>query len=477
MDPHHTAIPWLQQQGFSPGLIKSLVGNAGPRIWVLDNSQSMHMQDARLVVQQQQQNTASRWQELQECVSYHVQLFVRLGTPIRFALLNEPGSGGLKYFGLNQSGDLAQEQRIIAQSIGASRPHGAATLATELKILRDYVASIERTVRANNHLVAIVIATQGLPTNEFHQTSGIITQEFVNVLQSFTNLPVSITIRMCSNDEQAIHFYNTLDSRLSFRFDVLDDWWGEALEVYLRNPWVTYALVLHRFRETGTHLNVLDNLDERLLHIREAANLCEFLFGQKLPDPNGDWASFLHMIDRYLRSEQQHWNPIHQRYMPWIDLDLFKSYYGGSFQQQRATTNQEGHVNLREGQSISTGVGSKKLPSSETELKSAVQQKWSSEPPHFIQQRSIEDLLTTMDVTFPLVPPHSYFQEKFHPFARTSLRSGIDGVLKRAVRKTRLFLHPDKLPRDFDRLSFCGMAILKSPVTTPWSVWCFHGSP
>ena len=467
MDPHHT-IPWLQQQGFSPGFIKSLVGNAAPRIWVLDNSQSMNMLDARLVQQQEQHNTATRWQELQECVSYHVQLFVRLGTPIRFALLNEPGNGGLKYFGLNQSGDLAQEQRIIAQSIGASLPHGAATLAMELKILRDYVASIERTVRANNHLVAIVIATQGLPTNEFHQTSGIITQEFVNVLQSFANLPVSITIRMCSNDEQAIHFYNTLDSRLSFRFDVLDDWWGEALEVYLRNPWVTYALVLHRFRETGTHLNVLDNLDERLLHIREAANLCEYLVGQKLPDPSVDWASFLNLIDGYLRSQQQHWNPIHQRYMPWIDLDLFKSYYGGTFQQQRAATKHEVHANLREGQPIPAGIGSNKLPSSETELKSAVQQKWSSEPPHFIQQRSLEDLLTTMDVTFPLVPPHSYFQEKFHPFAPTSLRSGIDGVLKRAIRKTRLFLHPDKLPRDFDHLQTHLCKLLWDEISAAW---------
>lgn len=464
MEPCHPAVPWLQQQGFSRGLVRSLVAssgnNAAPRIWVLDNSVSMHLQDARLIQQGNLpvNDNATRWQELQECVAFHVEMASRFGTPIRFSLLNNPGTGP-KYFGLNQSGNLGQERHIISQSIGSSHPNGAATLASELRILREYVASIESTVRSRGDTVAIIIATQGLPTNEYNQTSPVITQEFVNVLQSFANLPVSVTMRMCSNDDQAIHFYNTLDSRLQFRFDVLDDWFGEALEVYLRNPWITYALALHRFRESGLQVELLDSLDERLLTLQEAANLCEFLMGEKLPNPTADWPGFLNAVDNFTRSEQFQWNPIYSGHRPWIDLHSFKSCYAGNFRHQT------GGENLQRG---GNNVANGELPKTETELKRVVTTIWAAQPPQFSTLRSIEDLLETIDTTFCLVSKHSYFQEKFHPFVSSSLRSGMDGVLKRAVRKTRFFLHPDKLPQDFDRLQMCLCKLLWDDISAAW---------
>jgi hypothetical protein len=55
-------------------------------------------------------------------------------------------------------------------------------------------------------------------------------------------------------------------------------------------------------------------------------------------------------------------------------------------------------------------------------------------------------------VTFPLVDAHDYFlPEKSPPMSQQALASGDEAVLKRAVRKMKFFLHPDKLPKDFNR--------------------------
>ena len=49
------------------------------------------------------------------------------------------------------------------------------------------------------------------------------------MLHSFESLPVSITLQLCTDDEKAIDFYNSVDKRL--KLDVLDDFYGEALEM------------------------------------------------------------------------------------------------------------------------------------------------------------------------------------------------------------------------------------------------------
>jgi hypothetical protein len=67
--------------------------------------------------------------------------------------------------------------------------------------------------------------------------------------------------------------------------DVLDDTAGEGKEVRKVNPWLSYGEVLHRVREFGCAPKVFDFLDERPLHVGEAAEVVKLICG----DIAADW--------------------------------------------------------------------------------------------------------------------------------------------------------------------------------------------
>ena len=88
-------------------------------------------------------------------------------------------------------------------------------------------------------------------------------------------------------------------------------------------------------------------------------------------------------------------------------------------------------------------------------IKHGILVKWALQPPAFQVLRPIEILITSIHTVFPPsfgVPGHAYFT-KYTPLTQqsivdtTTMRADND-KLKKAVRKLRFFLHPDKLPQD-----------------------------
>lgn len=174
--------------------------------------------------------------------------------------------------------------------------------------------------------VAIVIADDGLPN---------VRHSFVEALRSLEGLPVWIVIRLCTDDDKVVEYYNNLDSQLELSLEVLGDWEMEAKEVDEHNKFLNYTLPLHRCREMGYHHRIFDLFDERKLTMDELQEFLVLLFGEKefdaVPDPQIDWRGFLKAVTKMVEQEQYHWNPINHKakVQPTISVTKLNKEYGG----------------------------------------------------------------------------------------------------------------------------------------------------
>jgi hypothetical protein len=307
------------------------------RLWVIDNSSSMQTKDAHVLrgstLDHLEKMDCTRWQEAQESVGFFCNMAATLQLPTRFTMLNDLGSMfGPQTFSVAEQGpahipnDFAKAQSILQRAY----PSGATPLAKHVTHIRNFVTPMASQLQREGKLISVILATDGLPSDDNGNEGHVIFDQFVQALKSLEGLPVWIVVRLCTDDDRVFDFYNSIDAQLSLPYDVLDDFFGEALEVYLRNPWLNYALPLHRFRESGLYFHVLDALDEEALPFRDLHQLCVILFqhGQSLPDPARDWLAFLHRLAPLLSQEKWHYNPITKTLGPWIDLRRLHLVYG-----------------------------------------------------------------------------------------------------------------------------------------------------
>lgn len=352
-----TVIKQLKQQGFTQGLVEALSNMKYTfplRIWILDNSGSMQEADGQRLVETSSKDhvkfiTSTRWEELRECANYHMQLAALLEAPTTFRLLNDPGAGVIGHHHHHGSGSTAQQQQFGVAETTASmiptevqnahrilqntRPSGVTPLTDHILDLRSSLSHIASTLTSRGQRVVITLATDGLPTDAEGNGGSYEQKAFVEALRTLEQLPIWLVIRLCTNEESVVEFYNTLDEQLELSMEVLDDFFGEAVEVNHKNPWLNYALPLHRMREFGFHDRILDMLDERPLTQGELRDMITLIFGKSkvdgsLPDPSVNWPLFLKEVQRLQSQEDQQWNPISKKLTPWINLKKLNAMYG-----------------------------------------------------------------------------------------------------------------------------------------------------
>ncbi len=331
----------LKDQGYTDGLIKSIARSnlAFPlRIWVVDNSGSMQIGDGHRLVStpsssQVRYLSCSRWAEIKETVEYHAQMAALLENPTVFRLLNDPGKmAGEQQFSIAERGpEFVQEDLQVAMNtMMMAQPSGVTPLTEHIREIKANVEAMKEDLAATGQKVVIVIATDGLPSDPYGAQNRGTREEFKYALRTLQGLPVWIVIRLCTDEAKVVEFYNDLDSQLELSVEVLDDFVGEAEEVYEYNQWLNYALPLHRIREMGFSHKLFDLLDERKFTLEEIRQFCYLLFGpiDGLPDPQIDLAGFLKVIYRVVNQEKKQWNPIKKRMMPWIDIQKIQTVYG-----------------------------------------------------------------------------------------------------------------------------------------------------
>ena len=334
------AIALLREQGFSTGLAIALHTNAmmfHSRIWIVDNSGSMEVGDGHRIVLTSDRRTVaqdvSRWEELQDTVAYHAEMAALLHSPTWFKLLNHPGPGfqrqdfSVGIPGSNADDDIRNGRTLMLRA----KPIGTTPLVEHVWSIQKHIHKMTPQLRRAGQRVVVVVATDGLPTDNDGYIGDDVDAEFLSALKALEGLPVWVVIRLCTDEEKVTHFYNELDQKLDLSLEVLDDFLGEAREVHRYNKWLNYCLPLHRCRELGYHNRVFDFLDERPLTKGELRDFCCILFGTRFentPDPNIEWRDFLQFVQEKLALEDEQFNPLVKRKGPWINIKVLHRIYG-----------------------------------------------------------------------------------------------------------------------------------------------------
>jgi len=334
-------IKTLGQQGFTRGLAISLSQNNTTfplRIWVVDNSGSMQKTDGHRIVKTSSGNIktvdCTRWEEIKESVTYHAQMADLLQAETWFKLLNDPGARvGPQQFEVASNQDTTNNQVQHAINIMSNTsPGGVTPLTDHVSEIYMVVDSLRPQLEAEGKKVAIILATDGLPTDNQGHHNEYVKKLFVDSLRRLEGLPVWLVIRLCTDEEDVVEFYNNLDEQLELSMDVLDDFCGEAEEVFEHNSFLNYTLHIHRLREMGFHHRVFDMIDERPLTKGELRDLCVLIFGignfDGVPDPDVNWKGFLNEIKTMMAKEKTAWNPMKKKVMPLLDVKKMDKVYG-----------------------------------------------------------------------------------------------------------------------------------------------------
>ena len=275
----------------------------------------------------------TRWKELQGTIEYHAQMAALLQAPTIFRLLNNPGAVVRpQQFAVATRGSeyIDADLSTALSTIMNASPGGVTPLVHHIREIQQEVAAMAPALTARGQRVAIVLASDGLPTDERGIGGEMQKRLFIDAMRTLEGLPVWVVIRLCTDDEQVVSFYNDLDNQLELSLEVLDDFIAEGQEVYSMNKWLTYGLPLHRMREMGFHDRLFDLLEERKLTKDEVFDLCRIIFGsdKNIPDAAVDFKAFAKCIARLAESESIQWSPSKKKMLPWIRVEALKKEYG-----------------------------------------------------------------------------------------------------------------------------------------------------
>ena len=102
---------------------------------------------------------------------------------------------------------------------------GGTPLCWHVNAIVAAIAPIAGQLRAAGHRAVLTIFTDG------ESSDGDVAQS----LRPLSGLPVAVVIRLCTDDERVVHYWNAIDKQLEITLDVLDDLVGEAEEVRVHN--------------------------------------------------------------------------------------------------------------------------------------------------------------------------------------------------------------------------------------------------
>jgi len=214
------------------------------RFFICDDSGSMMTADGnRMVANLARPGEAAhfectRWEELGATVQFHAALAQASGSHCEFSFLNGPSIELPK----DGPGGFQTLQWVLQQA-----PNGRTPLCAAVRRIIAKITSMAPTLRENGQQAVLTIVTDG------EASDG----QLAEAMQPLQQLPVWVVVRLSTDEEPVVNYWNNIENDLELNLDVLDDVASEAQEVREYNPFLNYAEPLHRMREWGMHLKAL----------------------------------------------------------------------------------------------------------------------------------------------------------------------------------------------------------------------------
>ena len=321
------------------------------RVFLLDNSGSTSMGDGKYLAQGgragYQMVPCTRWEEICNMAIDHAKWNAMLGVPAEFHILNPMGGmgwmEGIGYAVVDTSsgkGDAEKQVEALRRFLQRNQPSGATPffftpLSKRLGDIRQRIQRERATLTQEGQRVVLVIATDGMPTTPYSGTSEPSDRSaFVAALRELANIDAHIVLRLCTDEQPVVDFYGDIDAEVELNFEVLDDIESEAQELQkLGNGFITYTPLLHKIREGGCFLKVLDIVDERPLTRGDIYLLLQYLLKRSAsddilpPDPE----EFCTEVERRLVEDYKgEWgfDPLKKAMAPPVDTRLLRKAMG-----------------------------------------------------------------------------------------------------------------------------------------------------
>jgi hypothetical protein len=279
--------------------------------------------------------------ELRDCLDHHISIAETMEVSSVFCLLNSmqeigefsvsPLTENAPFSLLNTTSptvsgttapihdDTRHEMHQMIQLAARGDPTRAIPWAM---LLQDAARQIERAdTQLNFHQQTIVVC---LVCDVFDVTDDIASELFL-----LQHLPITFIVRLVGTtgrEAQTIldlrDKFHSLGLRRSVR--VLGDWRSHQILVRRANPWLNYAIPLHRCQEMGLQSRTVGLLEERLLNHNELREFLVLLFGRHVmleaPDAMSEWPAFMRYIKFVNESANKDSDGFTKSTEPWLDI-------------------------------------------------------------------------------------------------------------------------------------------------------------